>query len=183
MKNILIINGHEAYPHARGRLNHTIFSAMADKLDEKYNIKKTVVADGYEIPEEHEKFKWADAVIYQTAIYWFSLPALFKKYIDEIYEYGLFYQGAADYGRGGLFTDKKYMFSTTWNAPQDVFSKEGTFFEGKSLDETLFHLHKMQEFVGMKPLKTFSVHDVISNPNVDQYIKDLHVHLKEVFSI
>ncbi|MGX1724816.1 NAD(P)H-dependent oxidoreductase, partial [Bacillus haynesii] len=79
--------------------------------------------------------------------------------------------------------DKKYMFSTTWNAPKDVFSKAGTFFEGKSLDEALFHLHKMQEFVGMKPLKTFSAHDVISNPQVDQYLADLDAHLKEVFSI
>ena len=183
MKNILIINGHEAYPHARGQLNHTIFTAMADKLSEKYEVKKTVVADGYQIPEEHEKFKWADAVIYQTPVYWFSVPALFKKYIDEIYEYGLFYQGSEDYGRGGLFTDKKYMFSTTWNAPKDVFSKAGTFFEGKSLDEALFHLHKMQEFIGMKPLKTFSVHDVISNPQVDQYLADLDAHLKEVCSI
>ena len=40
MKNILIINGHEAYPHARGQLNHTIFTAMADKLSEKYEVKK-----------------------------------------------------------------------------------------------------------------------------------------------
>lgn len=40
MKNILIINGHEAYPHARGQLNHTIFTAMADKLGEKYEVKK-----------------------------------------------------------------------------------------------------------------------------------------------
>ncbi|MCY9457365.1 NAD(P)H-dependent oxidoreductase [Bacillus inaquosorum] len=68
MKNILIINGHEAYPHARGQLNHTIFTAMVDKLGEKYEVKKTVVADGYQIPEEHEKFKWAEAVIYQTPV-------------------------------------------------------------------------------------------------------------------
>lgn len=40
MKNILIINGHEAYPHARGQLNHTIFTAMVDKLGEKYEVKK-----------------------------------------------------------------------------------------------------------------------------------------------
>lgn len=80
------------------------------RLSEKYEVKKTVVADGYQIPEEHEKFKWADAVIYQTPVYWFSVPALFKKYIDEIYEYGLFYQGSEDYGRGGLFTDKSICF-------------------------------------------------------------------------
>lgn len=35
----------------------------------------------------------------------------------------------------------------------------------------------------MKPLKTFSVHDVISNPDIDQYLEDLDAHLKEVFSI
>ncbi|RCK09676.1 hypothetical protein DT075_38245 [Bacillus licheniformis] len=75
--------------------------------------------------------------LYQTPVYWFSVPALFKKYIDEIYEYGLFYQGSEDYGRGGLFTDKKYMFSTTWNAPKDVFSKAGTFFEIRKMKNIL----------------------------------------------
>lgn len=36
MKHILMINGYEAYPHARGKLNHTIFTAMADRLGETY---------------------------------------------------------------------------------------------------------------------------------------------------
>lgn len=43
MKHILMINGYEAYPHARGKLNHTIFTAMADRLGETYDVKKTVL--------------------------------------------------------------------------------------------------------------------------------------------
>lgn len=38
--------------------------------------------------------------------------------MDEVYEYGLFFKGADEYGTGGLLKEKEYMFSTTWNAPE-----------------------------------------------------------------
>ncbi|MGQ7155828.1 NAD(P)H-dependent oxidoreductase, partial [Escherichia coli] len=67
--------------------------------------------DGYNIKEEQDTFLWADVVIYQTPIYWFSVPGLFKTYMDEVYEYGLFFKGADEYGTGGLLTnDIFYIF-------------------------------------------------------------------------
>ncbi|GJM71337.1 hypothetical protein HMSSN036_35530 [Paenibacillus macerans] len=79
MNNILIINGHQFYPYSQGRLNKTLVDEMISNLSEKYNIKTTVVQEGYDIKEEQEKFKWAETIIFQTPIYWFSLPTLFKK--------------------------------------------------------------------------------------------------------
>ncbi|MEH6882201.1 NAD(P)H-dependent oxidoreductase, partial [Priestia megaterium] len=79
-----------------------------------------------------------------------------------------------------LLTEKKYMFSTTWNAPEQVFNDPTQFFEGNSLEDTLSHLHRVQKFLGIKPLKSFTCYDVIKNPNIEKFVFELDIHLKEV---
>ncbi|PEG08149.1 NAD(P)H-dependent oxidoreductase [Bacillus wiedmannii] len=180
MKNIFIINGHEKYGAKEGRLNRTLVDYMVTVLSEKHHVKTTTVQDGYSIKEEQEKFLWADVVIYQTPIYWFSVPGLFKTYMDEVYEYGLFFKGADEYGTGGLLKEKQYMFSTTWNAPEKAFGDKTKFFEGESLESALSHLHRVQKFLGMSPLKSFACYDVVKHPTVEKYLENLRDHLDGV---
>ncbi|MCK1988209.1 MULTISPECIES: NAD(P)H-dependent oxidoreductase [Lysinibacillus] len=182
MKNILIINGHQKYSSAEGNLNQTLMNKMVSFLSEKNNVKTTIIQKGYKIEEEQQKFIWADIVIYQTPIYWFSVPGLLKSYMDEVYAYGLFFRGADQYGKGGLLTEKKYMFSTTWNAPEKAFNDPSQFFEGSSLEDALSHLHRIQKFLGMKPLKSFSCYDVVKNPKVEKFVSELDLHLQEVLN-
>ncbi|MEH7429957.1 flavodoxin family protein, partial [Priestia megaterium] len=42
------------------------------------------------------------------------------------------------------------------------------------------HLHRVQKFLGMKPLKSFTCYDVIKNPNIEKFVFELDIHLKEV---
>ncbi|GGF23391.1 hypothetical protein GCM10010954_22760 [Halobacillus andaensis] len=124
--------------------------------------------------------KWADIVIYQTPIYCYSVPALFKKYFDEVHEYGVFFEGnKAQYGTGGLLHGKKYMFSTTWNAPAEAFEDRTQFFEGRSVEDTLFPLHLVHKYVGMKPIKTFACFNVKKEPSIHRYLDDLEKHLED----
>lgn len=183
MNNILVINGHEYFPYSQGKLNKTLFDEMVSKLSGNYNIKTTVVQDGYDVNEEHEKFKWADVIIFQTPIYWFSLPTLFRKYFDDVYQYGVIFQGSEKYGQGGLLKGKKYMFSTTWNAPAGDFNHTEGFFQGRDLEGAIEHLHYTQRFVGMEALESFSIHDVITNTDIETFIADLRKHLNKVFSL
>ncbi|MCM3003523.1 NAD(P)H-dependent oxidoreductase [Priestia koreensis] len=183
MKNILIINGHEAYKKSKGTLNQTIFEEMSELLKSKFELKQTIVDDHYSVDEEIEKWKWADVIIMQTPVYWFSIPGKFKHYIDEVYMDNIFFKGSTRYGQGGQFTDKQYMYSLTWNAPEAIFDNPNAFYEGKSLDEAIFHLHKMNQYIGMSPLPTFSIHDVVKNPNMDHFKAKLKHHLEEVFEI
>jgi modulator of drug activity B len=52
------------------------------------------------------------------------------------------------------------------------------FFEGKSVEHLFFSFHKMSQVLGMKPLKTFVCNDVMKNPDVDSYLKNLKSHLQ-----
>ncbi|KGX92354.1 flavodoxin [Pontibacillus halophilus JSM 076056 = DSM 19796] len=183
MRNILIINGHQYYPFAKGQLNKTLFDEIVSNIEGSYKVQTTVIDDGYDVKEEQEKFKWADAIIMQTPLYWFSLPGATKTYFDLVYEYGVFFGGESEYGNGGLMTGKKFMISTTWNAPEYAFNDESKFFQGKTLDEALDHLHNMNKYVGMEPMKSFGAHDVIANPDVEKYVTELRQHLKEQFNV
>lgn len=178
MSHIFIINGYQTIGHTKGRLNATLVEEMKNVLGRHHELKETAIDNGYDVKEEQKKFLWADIIIFQTPVYWFSVPNLLKKYIDEVYESGIFFGPTDDYGRGGLLTDKKYMLSTTWNGPEKAFHDAGAFLSGKTVDDVFLGFHKTQEFVGFKPLKTFSCHDVVHHPQVDAYIERLHRHLK-----
>ncbi|SEO15298.1 modulator of drug activity B [Amphibacillus marinus] len=183
MKRILIINGHEWYPNSQGRLNEKLTNHIKKRLAGSYELKETIIDQGYLIEEEQEKYKWADCIIYQTPIFWFSIPGKLKTYFDRVIKSGVCFEQSEQYGRGGLFKDKHYMLSTTWSAPADQFNSHGGFFEGKSLDDVLFPLHRTHAFIGMKPLKTFSLHRVAKQPELPEWLTYLDIHLQEVFDL
>ncbi|MFD2617190.1 NAD(P)H-dependent oxidoreductase [Terrilactibacillus laevilacticus] len=178
MSHILIINGYQTYGDPKGKLNETLADEMEHILKEKHEIKRTNIDKGYSISEEQEKFVWADTIIFQTPVYWFNVPGLLKTYIDEVYKHGIFFSGPSEYGRGGLFKDKYYMLSTTWNAPVEAFQKETAFLGGNTVDDIFLGFHKTQEFVGLKKLETFTVHDVVHRPQIEIYLKQLRNHLE-----
>ena len=191
---VLLINGHQRYEgFAEGKLNQTIIDATEKQLTTTgHEVKTTIVESGYEVAEELGKYQWADAVFVQTPVYWMSVPYLFKKYIDEVYTAGIGEVLCKDdgrtrsdlsrkYGSGGLLNGKKYMLSTTWNAPLEAFEDPNQFFEGKGVDGVFMWLHKNFQFFGMEPLPTFSCHDVLKNAAVESDLRRLQKHLTSAF--
>ncbi|MCP4292250.1 MAG: NAD(P)H-dependent oxidoreductase [bacterium] len=192
--NILIINAHQRYEgFAEGKLNQSLVDIAKDKFTaENHQVKTTIVDQGYDIPAELEKFTWADTIIVQTPVYWMSVPYLFKKYIDEVFTSGLGNVMCKDdgrtrsdlskkYGSGGLLHGKKYMISTTWNAPLEAFEDPDQFFEGRGVDGVFMWLHKNFQFCDMKPLPTFSCYDVLKTPNIEIDLKRWNDHLTRAF--
>jgi modulator of drug activity B len=77
---------------------------------------------------------------------------------------------------------KKYMLTTSWNAPQEAFTLPGEFFNQKSVDEgPMFGFHRMNAFTGMKPLKGIHFHDVEKNADVVKDLKRYEAHLEKTF--
>ncbi len=192
--NVLLINGHQRWEgFAEGRLNQTIIDETQKQLTNTgHEVKTTIVESGYDIAEELDKYKWADAVFVQTPVYWMSVPYLFKKYMDEVFTSGIGEVLCTDdgrtrsdlskkYGSGGLMNKKKYMLSTTWNAPLESFEDPAQFFEGKGVDGVFMWLHKAFQFFSMEPLPTFSCHDVLKNADVEGDLKRLEEHLAKSF--
>lgn len=170
MKKVLIINGHQYYDFvAKGELTQKYIDKANDFFIENgFEVKHTHIEKEYDVEEECTKFEWADYILFQYPVYWMGLPWIAKKYFDETFTQGRYYvndgRSRSDeskrYGSGGLLNGKKYMLSLTYNCPISEFSNKDGFFDGLTLDEAHIAVHKTFQFCGLKPLKTYSVHDI-----------------------
>lgn len=177
--NILVINGHKYYSFAPGRLNKTLFEKIVEFLTPYANIKTTIIEEGYELQEEIEKFRWANIIIFQSPVNWFSFPYTFKQYIDAVYKHGDFYGPSDKYGFGGKLNNTQYMYSLTCNSPLKAFTESHGFFDGRCPDDMFIAMHKIQEYCGMSRLPSFFAMDVVKNPDVPKFLEELENHLKK----
>jgi modulator of drug activity B len=195
MKNIFIINGGQKFGHSGGRFNQTIAKETLEffQNEEGFEVKSTDINDKYTPAEEVDKFVWADVIIYHTPIWWFQLPHGFKEYIDVVFTEGHangIYKSdgrssinpAINYGTGGMMHGKKYMVTTSWNAPKEAFTLPGEFFKETSVDNgPLFGFHRMNAFTGMQPLESMHFHDVMKGANVESDLEVYRNHLTQLF--
>ena len=190
MSNILIINAHHHYSFAEGKLNGTLVQMADELLTAKGHQTRIVEVDkGWNVEQELENHQWADIVILQTPVNWMGVPWTFKKYMDEVYTAGM--GGAmcngdgrsedapkANYGTGGTLAGTKYLISLTFNAPKESFDDPNEYlFQGKSVDDLLFPMHKNFRFFAMEPLETFACYDVMKNPQVEEDFQRFTQHL------
>lgn len=191
MKKVLILNGHQHYDVvARGELtNHYITKAKDFFKKNNFELKYTEIDKGYNIEEEKEKLLWADIVLFQYPTYWMGIPWIAKKYFDEVLTQGVHYTNdgrsrndtSKTYGTGGLLKGK-YMLSITYNCPTTEFSNEKGYFDGLSLDQANIATHKTFQFLGLKPSKTYSVHDIFKGDlDLSKELDKFETVLKENF--
>lgn len=194
MSNILIINAGLPHEFAGGTLNASLVDFMQANLKDKgHDVKTVVIHEGYDIEEQISLHTWADYVILQSPVYWMGVPWSAKKYMDEVYTAagnGQLYNDdgrssaapTENYGTGGTSGGKKYMLSLTFNAPVEAFGREEEYlFQGRSIDDLFYPVHMMYRFMDMHPLETFSCHDVVKNPKIDEDFKKLEAHLGKYF--
>ena len=81
----------------------------------------TIAAD---IRSELDRLLWADLVIFSFPIYWFSMPAIMKGWIDRVMVSGLCYGGKRFYDQGGLKGKKALLAITTGGRPH-MFADNG----------------------------------------------------------
>ena len=86
MQNVFLINAHEYYPFAEGKLNQALVDRATAHLEARgYTVRHTAMQDAWEVDAEIEKHRWADAILLQTPANWMGVPWSFKKYMDFVY--------------------------------------------------------------------------------------------------
>ncbi|WP_121498846.1 NAD(P)H-dependent oxidoreductase [Pseudomonas aeruginosa] len=113
-----------------------------------------------DVEEEQRKLMAADAVILLFPLWWFSMPAILKGWIDRVWAFGLAYgyQGAGNayrYGEGG-FAGKRALLAVSVGGPEKDYSPRGI---NGPLEQLLFPItHGTLFFPGMQVLPTFAVY-------------------------
>jgi len=98
-----------------------------------------------DIAAEQEKLLWADLLILQFPLWWFSMPAILKGWVDRVYAYGFGYgvgehsdhRWGERYGEG-TFKGKRAMLMVTTGGWAPHYSERGV--NGK-MDDILFPIH------------------------------------------
>lgn len=192
MKNVLIINAHQFFEGiSQGRLNKTMAGVIKEEMEKKgYEVRQTDIEQGYDVDAEVQRHVWADLIILQSPVYWFGMPWIYKKYIDEVFTAGMFQQSfltgdgrtrddpSKQYGTGGKMQGKKFMLSLTWNAPREAFGDENqVLFAGKTVDDVFVSSTASYKFCGVEVLPSFSCYDVVKQADIEGDIARLREHL------
>lgn len=117
----------------------------------------TLTAD---IAAEQEKLRWADTVILQFPLWWYSMPAILKGWVDRVFTFNFAY-GVGEhsdtrygdrYGEGTL-AGKRAMLSVTIGGREPHYTDRGI---NGPIDDLLFPIqHGILYYPGMDVLPPF----------------------------
>ncbi|BEV72621.1 NAD(P)H-dependent oxidoreductase [Paludibacterium sp. THUN1379] len=122
-----------------------------------------------DVEEEQRKILTADAVILIFPLWWYSMPAIMKGWVDRVWAFGLAYgyQGAGNtyrYGEGG-FAGKRAMLAVSVGGPAQDYTLRGI---NGPIEQLLFPItHGTLFFPGMQVLPTFAVYGTVQMTDQD----------------
>jgi glutathione-regulated potassium-efflux system ancillary protein KefG len=148
--NILILFAHPALQ--KSRVNRRLITYVRD-------IEGVTFHDLYEtypdfhilVAKEQELLIKNDIIVFHHPIFWFSVPALLKEWMDLVLHHGW------AYGRGGKALKDKKMFSVISTGGRESFFRKGGF-NRHTMEEFLYPIGQTAYICGMDYLPPFIVH-------------------------
>ena len=127
-----------------------------------------------DIALEQQKLRWADAVILQFPLWWFSMPAILKGWFDRVYAYGFAYgvgehsdrRWGERYGEGRM-SGKRAMLMVTTGGWESHYGARGV---NGPMDDILFPIqHGLLYYPGFAVLPPFVAYRVGRRLDAPQY--------------
>ncbi|MCX2721508.1 NAD(P)H-dependent oxidoreductase [Roseibium salinum] len=118
-----------------------------------------------DVKAEQEKMLWADVLILQFPLWWFSMPAILKGWVDRVYAYGFGYgvgehsdQRWGDRYGEGVLAGKRAMLIVTAGGWEEHYSDRGI---NGPIDDLLFPInHGILYYPGYDVLPPFVAYKV-----------------------
>ncbi len=143
-----------AHPYAeRSLANRELLSAV----DDLAFVDRRPLYDLYpdfdiDIETEQQRLEAVDSIVLQHPIYWYSMPALLKLWIDEVFAFGW------AYGNGTrALAGKRLQWVVTTGADFRAYSAEGP--HGHPFDVFAASMRQTALFCGMEWQEPIVVHD------------------------
>lgn len=141
-----------------------------------------------DIQAEQEKLMWADAVLFQFPLWWFSMPAILKGWFDRVYTNGFAY-GVGEhndshwgdrYGEG-VFAGKRAMLLVSAGGWEEHYSERGV---NGAMSDLLFPItHGTLFYAGFEVLPSFIIYKT-HKVNAERFTKikaELAERLQNIF--
>lgn len=146
-------------------------------LEQRLGVKSQSLAP--DIQAELDKLLWADLLILNFPIFWFSAPAMLKGWIDRVLVSGICYGGKRFYDQGGL-AGKKALVTVTLGGREHMFGEKAI--HGPLEDMLRPILRGTLAYVGFDVLEPFVAWHVpyISDEARQQFLVDYGQRLQHL---
>jgi len=125
-------------------------SYFKQQIEEKHASQNDSFAP--EIKSELEKLFWCDCLLMHFPLWWFSMPAIMKGWVDRVLVMGKVYGGGKWYDNGA-FRGKKGMLCLTTGGPAGIYAADGL---NGDINQILFPInHGILRFTGFDVLPPF----------------------------
>lgn len=119
MRNVLVVSGH---PRLDGDsvANKAIVGEL-EKLDGYEVDRLDALYPGFDIDVEAEQAKLvaADVVVLQYPVFWYGMPALMQKWMEDVFSHGFSHGSSAK-----ALVGKKLVVSMTVGAPEEAYGED-----------------------------------------------------------
>ncbi len=138
--------------------NKTILTALSEAAEVRTLIE-LYPEYRIDVKAEQKALLRADLIILQFPFYWYSVPAILKLWLDEVFEYGFAYGSSGDKLKG-----KKLLLSFTTGGPGEAYSKDG--YNHYEIEELLAPLIQTANLAGMVFLPPIYTHSMVFAPGL-----------------
>jgi NAD(P)H dehydrogenase (quinone) len=112
-----------------------------------------------DVAAELDRLLRADLLILQFPMWWFSVPAMMKGWVDRVLVYGKTYTSRMRYDRG-LLRGRRAMLSVTLGGPEPTFAHNG---RNGDIDLLLWPMNMTLSYVGYSVLPSFTAFGVFED--------------------
>ena len=143
MSKILVVSGHVDLNNSFA--NKIILSELEKLLPEaRFDVLSELYADyRIDVAAEQEKLASADIIVLQFPFFWYSVPSLMQKWLEDVFVHGFSHGRTGDKLKG-----KKLIVSFTSGAPEEMYQKGGL--QNHEVEEFLLPLKQTASLCGMQ---------------------------------
>lgn len=172
MSRVLVISGHPNL--SQSNTNQIILDSLETNI-ENIEIRRldTLYPDyQIDIDAEQQALIAADTLILQFPFYWYSVPALLKKWIDDVFSYDFAYGT-----NGDILRDKNFILSFTIGGPAESYDPLG--YNHFPITQLVQPLQQTSYLAGMTFHTPVYSHGMVYIPNVYNELEDVQSKAKE----
>jgi len=171
MKKTTVIFSHPYFSQSNSNI---IVTEAIKKLDQvNYRHIDALYPDGkIDIEAEQKVLLESDLIIFQFPLFWYTIPASLKNWIDCVFNYGFAFGSEGDKLKG-----KDLLVAATIGGPEESYSAGG--YNKFTIDALLLHLKATANLTGLNYLQPINTHGMIFIPDVYNTLEGVQEKAKE----
>lgn len=132
---------------SRSRINGAWAEAAREAGAEVRDLYALYPGFGIDVAREQAECEAADRIVFQHPLHWYSAPALMKKWLEDVLQFGWAYGGP------DKLAGKEWLSAVSVGAAESEYAEQGT--RGRTIEQFLYPYEAAARFCAMVHLPPF----------------------------